>query len=94
MPTRLMKSLKLDPATEARLRRLADARGKPPQGLMRDAIDQYLDREERRERMLQDGLDAWNEYQASGMHVTAEEADAWLERLENGEDSEPPQPHR
>jgi predicted transcriptional regulator len=90
MPTRQMSGLKLDSATEARPRRLAEARGKPTQGLMRDAIDQYLEREESREQMLRDAAAAWDEYQATGLHVTAE-ADAWLER---GENVEPPQPHR
>ncbi len=35
---------------------------------------------------------AWFEYQTTGHHVTAEEADAWLARLEAGEDAEPPSP--
>jgi predicted transcriptional regulator len=89
-----MSGLKLDSATEARLRRLAEARGKPTQGLMRDAIDQYLEREESREQMLRDAGAAWDDYQATGLHVTAEEMDGWLERLESGENAEPPQPHR
>jgi hypothetical protein len=49
---------------------------------MREAIEQYIDREERRERLRQDTLAAWAEYQESGQHVTAAEADAWLARLE------------
>jgi hypothetical protein len=40
-----------------------------------------------------DALAAWTESQARGLHVTADEADAWLECLEAGEDSEPPIPH-
>lgn len=94
MPTRLMIRLKLDPEAEARLRRLADARGKTTQGLLRDAVDQYLEREESRERVLRDAQAAWDEYQDTGLHVTAEEANAWFDRLENGEDCDPPQPHR
>lgn len=93
MPARLMSRLALDSATEVRLRRLADARGKPAQELMREAIDLYLEREEKREQALRDAEAAWAEYKATGLHVTADEADAWLERLQNGEDCEPPQPH-
>ena len=81
-------------AIEGRLRRLADARGKLAQGLMRDAVEQYFEREERRERVLHDAVAARNEYQTTGLHLTADEADVWLDRLENGEDCEPPQPHR
>jgi predicted transcriptional regulator len=93
MPTRSTTSLKLDPATESRLRRLADARHRPADGLLREAIDQYLNREEGREQFRRDAFAAWAEYQANGQHVTAAEADAWLARLEAGEDTEPPQPH-
>ena len=60
---------------------------------MREAMAQYVEREERRERLRQDALAAWAEYRATGQHVTAEEADAWLARLEAGEDAEPPSPH-
>jgi len=92
VPTRAT-NLKLDAATELRLQRLADARHQTATGLAREAIDQYLDREEGREQLRQDALAAWTNYQTSGQHVTAEEADAWLTRLEAGEDAEPPPPH-
>jgi predicted transcriptional regulator len=59
---------------------------------MREAIQQYVEREERREELRNDALAAWSEYQATGRHVASEEADAWLARLEAGEDVEPPLP--
>ena len=55
--------------------------------------NQYLDREERREAFRQDGIKAWNEFQATGLHVTFEEADTWLAKLEVGEDVKPPECH-
>jgi predicted transcriptional regulator len=94
MPTRPATNLKLDPVTQARPRRLADARYRSADGLMREAIDQYLEREEGREPFLQDAFAAWAEFQETGLHVTAAEADAWLARLAAGEDVEPPQPHQ
>ena len=86
-------SLKLDAEIKARLQRLAEGRRRSQHWLMREAIEQYVDREERRERLRQDALAAWAEYQASGQHVAAAEADAWLARLEASEDAEPPAPH-
>jgi hypothetical protein len=41
----------------------------------------------------QDALSAWRAYQADGLHLSAEEADAWLEKLEAGDDVEPPACH-
>jgi predicted transcriptional regulator len=87
-------SLKLDAQTKERLQRLASARRRSAHWLMRQAIEQYIDREEARERLHNDALAAWADYQATGQHVTAEEADHWLERLEAGENAEPPQPHK
>lgn len=94
MPAAPTTSLKLDAATKARLQRLAEARRRSAHWLMREAIEQYVAREERRERLRQDALAAWAEFQDTGRHVTAEEADAWLARLEAGEKAKPPKPHR
>lgn len=46
-----------------------------------------------RETFRQAGIDAWNANRANGMHVTSEEADAWLGKLEAGQDVEPPECH-
>jgi len=61
--------------------------------LMLEAIGQYVDREAMRDAFRQDGMNAWFDYQATGLHVTMEEADAWLSRLESGTDAEPPECH-
>jgi predicted transcriptional regulator len=94
MTNRSTTSLKLDAEIKSRLRELAQARRRSSHWLIREAIEQYVEREERRERVRQDALTAWAEYQATGLHVTAEEADAWLAQLEAGEDGEPPATHR
>lgn len=60
---------------------------------MREAITQYVDREERRETVRRDTLEAWETCRTTGLHVTAEEADAWLAQLEQGKDIEPPACH-
>lgn len=84
-------AIKLDADIKERVKRLADTRQRTPHWLMREAIRQYVEREEKREAFRNDAVTAWNEYQASGQHVTMEEADAWLARLEAGEDIEPPE---
>ena len=60
---------------------------------MREAIQQYVEREEKREALRQATLQAWQEYQTTGLHVTGDEADAWLAKLAEGQDVEPPQCH-
>lgn len=60
---------------------------------MREAIAQYVEREEKREAFKQDALRAWDEYQQTGMHLTSREADDWLAKLEAGEDADLPECH-
>lgn len=86
-------SVKLDPETKARVQRLANAQRRTAHWIMREAVEQYVEREETKERLRQDALAAWANYQATGQHVTAAEADAWLAKLEAGEDATPPECH-
>lgn len=87
-------SLKLDAETKDRLQRLATVRDRKPHYLMREAIQQYVEREEKREQFRQGALAAWNDFQATGLHLSAEAADAWLAELEAGGDAKFPECHR
>jgi len=60
---------------------------------MREAVEQYVGREEQREQLRQDALNAWSHYQTTGLHLTAAEADTWLAKLEAGEDASAPECH-
>jgi predicted transcriptional regulator len=85
--------IKIDENTKARVKRLADVRQRNSHWLMREAITQYVDREEKREAFRQDTLKAWVAFRSNGLHVTADEADAWMAQLEQGNDIEPPECH-
>lgn len=86
-------AIKIDIETKARLKRLADARHRTPHWLMREAITQYVEREEKREDFRQQTLTAWESYQTTGLHATADEVDTWLAKLEQGQDAAPPECH-
>ena len=86
-------SVRLADPLKARIRTLADQRRRPTHWLMREAIEQYVTREEQRETFRQETLDAWNHYESTGLHVSATEADDWLVELEAGNDVEPPACH-
>lgn len=86
-------AIKIDEDMKARVKRLADARQRTSHWVMREAVTQYVEREEKRESFRQDTLKAWEDYRATGLHLTADEADAWLAQLEQGKDVEPPQCH-
>ena len=93
MPTPSATSLKLDTKTKERIQRLASALRRSPHWVMREATEQYVEREEKREQFRHDALAAWTHYQTTGLHVTAEEADAWMAKLEAGKDAAPPKCH-
>lgn len=84
-------AIKIDDDIKARVKRLADARHRTSHWLMREAIHQYVEREEKREAFRQDTLKAWEDYRTTGLYVTAAEADNWLAQLEQGRDVEPPE---
>ena len=86
-------AIKIDAVTKDRLKRLAEARQRTPHWLMREAITQYVDREEKREAFRQDAHQAWEAFRNTGLHVTAEEADVWLAQLEQANDVDPPECH-
>lgn len=83
-------AVKLDADVHSRVKALAKARDRSPHWMMREAIAQYVEREEKREAFRQDGLRAWDAYQETGLLVSHAEADAWLSRLADGDDQEPP----
>lgn len=72
-------SIKLDDELKGRIRHLAEARRRTSHWIMREAIAQYVEREEKREALKRDMVDAWEAFQATGQHATAEEVDKWLE---------------
>ncbi len=86
-------TLKLDNQLKDRVQRLAQSRRRSAHWIMREAVEEYVTREEKREQFRQDALEAWNHYQGSSLHLTSEEADAWLAKLEAGENAEAPECH-
>lgn len=72
-------AVKLDPEMRERIRRLAARRRRPQSWLMRDAIRQYVEREEARDAFLRQARDARQEYRKTGLHASAEEVLAWLD---------------
>ena len=86
-------AVKLDQDLRDRLQHLAEARDRSTHWLLRKAIEQFVEQEEKREALRQDALNAWAEYQETGLHVTHDEADAWLARLEAGDAAKAPECH-
>ena len=83
-------SVKLDPNIRSRIEHLAKKRRRSMHWIMCDAIQQYVEREEKRETLRQDLIQAWEDYQATGLHAAAEEVEEWIAGW--GTENEPPVP--
>ena len=55
-----------------------------------DATEQDIARQDKREAFKRDALRAWEDYQATGLHATADEVEKWLNSW--GTDHEEPAP--
>ena len=86
-------SVKLDAEDHLRLKALAETRQRKPHFLMKEALRQYLDREEQRESFHQEAVDSWREYQETGLHLTGGEAAAWLDTWGTEAEQEMPACH-
>jgi len=86
-------AVKLPIETRDRLQVVATKKDRSAHWIMREAIKQYLEREELQLSLLADAQKAWKNYQTTGLHVTMTEADQWLSELENGNNVEPPECH-
>lgn len=86
-------TVKLEIDIRERMKRLAEARHRTTHWIMKEAIQQYIEREEKREVLRQDAIKAWKEYQLTGLHASFDEGDTWLANLEAGQDIDLPKCH-
>ena len=71
-------SIKIDDDLKGRVQHLATLRQRSPHWIMREAIAQYVAREESRESFKQEALASWTAYQETGQHLTGTEVQTWL----------------
>jgi predicted transcriptional regulator len=72
-------SIKIDDDLKGRIQRLADTRRRSAHWIMREAIEQYVEREEARGSLEAEALASWESYRETGLHLTGEEVRKWLE---------------
>jgi predicted transcriptional regulator len=86
-------SVKLDDDLRDRVRNLAALRDRSPHWVMREAIKQYVEREEARESFKAEALASWADYRETGQHLTGEEVRAWLDTWGTEAEAELPECH-
>lgn len=78
------QGIKLDPTTRERLKELGKRKQRSPHWLMRAAIEEFLEKEERYEREKQEDMERWQRYQMAGKAVPQEKVAVWLSELAKG----------
>jgi predicted transcriptional regulator len=86
-------SIKIDDELKGRVQRLAEARRRSAHWVMREAIEQYVGREEARVRFQVEAADSWRAYQETGLHLTGAETRDWLRGWGTENETEAPACH-
>lgn len=86
-------SIKLDDELKNRIQHLADTWHRSPHWIMREAIREYVEREEARERFKQEALASWVAYQENGRHLSGQEVRDWLKTWGTDKETEVPPCH-
>jgi len=87
-------SLKIDDTLKGRVQHLAHRRRRSAHWIMREAIAQYVEREEARESFKDEALASWTDYQETGLHLTGDEVFAWLRTWGTDEERPLPECHK
>jgi predicted transcriptional regulator len=72
-------AVKLDQETRDRLIKLAEAKRRSPHWLMKEAVREYVEKEERAEKLRHETLDRWETYKTGGGQASNEAMSAWLD---------------
>lgn len=87
-------SIKIDDELKIRVQQIAALRQRSAHWIMREALAQYVDREEAREKFKHEALASWKQYQETGRHLTGKEMRAWLKTWGSKAESKLPKCHK
>lgn len=86
-------SVKLDDEMRERIQSLAESKQRSAHWIMREAIAEYVAREEKRAQFDRDAMESLRHYQETGLHLTGQEVFDWMETWGTDEETEAPQCH-
>lgn len=81
------QGIKLDDKTRARLKALAEKKKRSPHWLMRTAIEDYLEREEKYEREKAEDMAEYEDYLLTGNAIDNSVVTSWLNDLAHGKNT-------
>lgn len=86
-------TVKLDPSDRERIAALATMKKRTPHYLMKEAILEYVVREEARQNFIEAARASFEHYKETGLHITLDELSAWVDEAERNPDAPVPACH-
>lgn len=87
-------TVKLDPSDRDRIASLATMKKRTPHYLMKEAILEYVQREEARQNFIKAANTSYEQYKETGLHITLDEFSTWVDEIQNKPDSPIPACHK
>lgn len=86
-------SIKIDDEMKKRVQNLATLRKRSAHWILREAVAQYVEREEAREGFKQEAIASWVAFQETGEHLTGHETQNWLSKWGSDDETALPDCH-
>ena len=75
-------TIKLDDADRERIASLATAKKRTPHYLMKEAILEYMKKEEARQNFIAAAESSFEHYKETGLHITLDEFSHWVDEVQ------------
>lgn len=75
-------TIKLDDADRERIAALATAKKRTPHYLMKEAILEYVKKEEARQNFIAAAETSFEHYKETGLHITLDEFSQWVDKVQ------------
>ncbi len=80
-------TVKLDPSDRDRIASLATMKKRTAHYLMKEAILEYVQREEARQNFIKAADTSFEHYKETGLHITLDEFSAWVDDVQENPDA-------
>jgi predicted transcriptional regulator len=87
-------TITLDDTDQDRIATLATAKKRSPHYLMKEAILEYLQKEEARQNFVTAAESSYVHYKETGLHITLDEFDSWVDQVQQDPNTPMPECHK
>ena len=86
-------SIRIDQSLKDRLTKIASLQKRSAHSLATQAVEKFVQEQEKLQAWNQSCVDSFNEYKNTGLHVTQDEVDKWMDSWDSDHELPPPQCH-